>query len=77
MPLNGPSPLSQAVILTIVHKVSSTDPGLLVEPLSDNESFLQLGGYIGESAPEGETFKSSLWWLQRAATVLKTNVRVA
>lgn len=25
MPLNGPSPLSQAVILTIVHKVGSND----------------------------------------------------
>ncbi|KAI0064686.1 hypothetical protein BV25DRAFT_1799983 [Artomyces pyxidatus] len=52
MPLNGPPPLSQAVILTLVHR---------------------LGAAIGESAPVDESFKSSLWWLQRAAMVLNTN----
>jgi hypothetical protein len=44
--------LSQAVILTLVHR---------------------LAGAIGESAPVDESFKSSMWWLQRAATVLNTN----
>jgi hypothetical protein len=52
MPLKGQSPLSQAVILTLVHR---------------------LAGAIGESAPVDESFKSSMWWLQRAATVLNTN----
>jgi len=52
MPLKGQPPLSQAVILTLVHR---------------------LAGAIGESAPVDESFKSSMWWLQRAATVLNTN----
>ncbi|KAH9079187.1 hypothetical protein EDB83DRAFT_2341178 [Lactarius deliciosus] len=52
MPLKGSPPLSQAVILTLVHR---------------------LAGAIGESAPVDESFKSSMWWLQRAATVLNTN----
>ncbi|KAI0256476.1 hypothetical protein BJV78DRAFT_1164626 [Lactifluus subvellereus] len=52
MPLKGQSPLSQAVILTLVHR---------------------LAGAIGESAPVDESFKSSMWWLQRAATVLNTS----
>ncbi|KAN0128472.1 hypothetical protein V8E53_013679 [Lactarius tabidus] len=52
MPLKGSPPLSQAVILTLVHR---------------------LAGAIGECAPVDESFKSSMWWLQRAATVLNTN----
>jgi hypothetical protein len=52
MPLKGSPPLSQAVILTLVHR---------------------LAGAIGESAPVDEAFKASMWWLQRAATVLNTN----
>ncbi|KAF8275245.1 hypothetical protein EI94DRAFT_1825216 [Lactarius quietus] len=52
MPLKGAPPLSQAVILTLVHR---------------------LAGAIGESAPVDESFKSSMWWLQRASTVLNTN----
>jgi hemolysin-activating ACP:hemolysin acyltransferase len=28
-----------------------------------------VAGAIGESAPIDESFKSSMWWLQRAATV--------
>ncbi|KAH9060084.1 hypothetical protein EDB87DRAFT_1562339 [Lactarius vividus] len=52
MPLKGSPPLSQAVILTLVHR---------------------LAGAIGESAPVDESFKSSMWWLQRAAAVLNTN----
>ena len=55
MPLKGPIPLSQAVILTLCHRLSAA---------------------IGESAPVDESFKSSLWWLQRAAAVLNTNVSV-
>jgi len=52
MPLKGQPPLSQAVILTLVHR---------------------LAGAIGESAPVDESFKSSMWWLQRAAAVLNTS----
>ncbi|OJT08940.1 hypothetical protein TRAPUB_150 [Trametes pubescens] len=52
MPLNGPSPLSQAVMLTLVHRLSTV---------------------IGETPPVDESFKVSLWWLQRAATVLNTS----
>ncbi|TBU32354.1 hypothetical protein BD311DRAFT_654740 [Dichomitus squalens] len=52
MPLNGPSPLSQAVMLTLVHRLSNI---------------------IGETSPADESFKVSMWWLQRAATVLNTN----
>ncbi|KAI0664945.1 hypothetical protein C8Q70DRAFT_940901 [Cubamyces menziesii] len=51
MPLNGPSPLSQAVMLTLVHRLSTI---------------------IGETSPADESFKVSMWWLQRAATTLNT-----
>ncbi|KAI0747987.1 hypothetical protein C8Q80DRAFT_1102878 [Daedaleopsis nitida] len=51
MPLNGPSPLSQAVMLTLVHRLSTI---------------------IGETSPVDESFKISMWWLQRAATTLNT-----
>ncbi|KDQ13159.1 hypothetical protein BOTBODRAFT_175764 [Botryobasidium botryosum FD-172 SS1] len=49
MPTNGRSPLSQAVILTIIHRLSSS---------------------IAELSPVDESFKSGLWWLQRAAYTL-------
>ncbi|KAG6377202.1 hypothetical protein JVT61DRAFT_1255 [Boletus reticuloceps] len=52
MPLNSPGPLSQAVILTLLHR---------------------LAGVVGETPPVDEGFKSALWWLQRAATVLNIN----
>jgi len=52
MPLKGSPPLSQAVILTLVHRLSSV---------------------IGELAPVDESFKSSLWWLQRSSAVLNTS----
>jgi hypothetical protein len=52
MPLNGPSPLSQAVILTLLHR---------------------LAAIVGETPPIDEGFKSALWWLQRASTVLNIN----
>ncbi|TCD61419.1 hypothetical protein EIP91_008453 [Steccherinum ochraceum] len=52
MPLNGGGPLSQAVVLTLVHRLSQL---------------------IGEIPPSDETFKSSLWWLQRASTILNTS----
>jgi hypothetical protein len=52
MPLNAPGPLSQAVILTLLHR---------------------LAAIIGETPPSDESFKSSLWWLQRAASALNTN----
>lgn len=49
MPLNGAPPLSQAVILTLVHRLAAA---------------------LGETPPVDDNFKSSLWWLQRAASVL-------
>ncbi|KAG6331224.1 hypothetical protein ID866_7865 [Astraeus odoratus] len=52
MPLNGPGPLSQAVILTLLHR---------------------LAAIVGETPPVDEAFKSALWWLQRAASVLNIN----
>ncbi|KAJ3475949.1 hypothetical protein NLI96_g11487 [Meripilus lineatus] len=52
MPLNGSGPLSQAVVLTLVHRLSSL---------------------IGETPPVDDSFKSSLWWLQRASSTLNTN----
>ncbi|PCH38277.1 hypothetical protein WOLCODRAFT_115184 [Wolfiporia cocos MD-104 SS10] len=52
MPLNGPSPLSQAVVLTIVHRLSTI---------------------VGETSPLDESFKISIWWLQRAASALNTS----
>ncbi|RPD65999.1 hypothetical protein L226DRAFT_550158 [Lentinus tigrinus ALCF2SS1-7] len=51
MPLNAPTPLSQAVMLTLVHRLSTI---------------------IGETSPVDESFKLSMWWLQRAATALNT-----
>ncbi|KAH9946232.1 uncharacterized protein BXZ73DRAFT_36999 [Epithele typhae] len=49
MPINAPSPLSQAVLLTLIHRLSNV---------------------VGEVSPVDESFKVSVWWLQRAATVL-------
>ncbi|KAH9484164.1 hypothetical protein JR316_0003644 [Psilocybe cubensis] len=49
-PLNGTPLVSQAVILTLVHRLSTV---------------------VGEVAPNDETFKSSLWWLQRVASLLR------
>ncbi|KAH9951294.1 hypothetical protein B0H21DRAFT_888254 [Amylocystis lapponica] len=51
MPLNGASPLSQAVVLTLVHRLASV---------------------VGETSPLDESFKVSMWWLQRAASSLNT-----
>jgi len=52
MPLKGPGPLSQAVVLTLVHRLSSI---------------------VGETSPLDESFKISMWWLQRAASTLNTS----
>ncbi|KAL0947371.1 hypothetical protein HGRIS_013487 [Hohenbuehelia grisea] len=50
MPLNGPALVSQAVILTLVHRLSSV---------------------VGDTPPNDEAFKTSLWWLQRAVALLR------
>jgi hypothetical protein len=49
MPLTTTPPLSQAVILTLVHRLAAA---------------------LGETPPVDESFKSTLWWLQRSASVL-------
>jgi len=49
MPLNSTPPLSQAVILTLVHRLAAA---------------------VGETPPVDESFKSTLWWLQRSASAL-------
>ncbi|KAF9567613.1 hypothetical protein CPC08DRAFT_740144 [Agrocybe pediades] len=49
-PLNGTPLVSQAVILTLVHRLSAV---------------------IGETAPNDENFKTSLWWLQRVSNLLR------
>ncbi|KAL4268655.1 Enhancer of mRNA-decapping protein 4 WD40 repeat region domain-containing protein [Pleurotus pulmonarius] len=50
MPLNGPVLVSQAVILTLVHRLSAT---------------------VGEAPPNDDSFKTSLWWLQRSVALLQ------
>ncbi|TFK67911.1 hypothetical protein BDN72DRAFT_842508 [Pluteus cervinus] len=50
MPLNGPPLVSQAVILTLIHRLSAV---------------------VGESTPNDESFKTSLWWLQRTVALLR------
>ncbi|THV07877.1 hypothetical protein K435DRAFT_772233 [Dendrothele bispora CBS 962.96] len=50
MPLNGQPLVSQAVILTLVHRLSAA---------------------VGETSPSDESFKTSLWWLQRAVALLR------
>ncbi|KAJ7261361.1 hypothetical protein B0H12DRAFT_1106443 [Mycena haematopus] len=50
MPLNGPPLVSQAVMLTLVHRLSAV---------------------ISETPPNDEAFKNALWWLQRAAALLR------
>lgn len=54
MPLNGNSLVSQAVILTLVHRLSAV---------------------VGETPPTDESFKTSLWWLQRSVALLRPEVR--
>jgi len=51
-PLNGVPLVSQAVILTLIHRLSAI---------------------IGETAPNDENFKNSLWWLQRVSSLLRPN----
>ncbi|PFH50051.1 hypothetical protein AMATHDRAFT_41111 [Amanita thiersii Skay4041] len=50
MPLNGPSLVSQAVVLTLIHRLSAM---------------------LGETPPNDEQFKTSLWWLQRSVALLR------
>jgi uncharacterized protein YukE len=50
MPLNGTPLVSQAVVLTLIHRLSAV---------------------VGETAPNDESFKSSLWWLQRTVALLR------
>jgi hypothetical protein len=65
--LNGPPLVSQAVILTLVHRVC-----LLFSSLSLLIHFYdQLSGIISETAPTDELFKTVLWWLQRVADLLR------
>ena len=52
MPLSGTPPLSQAVILTLVHRLSAA---------------------IVELPPMDDNFKNTLWWLQRASSVLNSS----
>ncbi|KAI0093935.1 hypothetical protein BDY19DRAFT_881333 [Irpex rosettiformis] len=52
MPMSGGGPLSQAVVLTLVHRLSAM---------------------VGETPPSDESFKSTLWWLQRASSTLNTS----
>ncbi|KAI6150997.1 hypothetical protein BKA82DRAFT_4465527 [Pisolithus tinctorius] len=42
-------------------------------PLSVLRLIQQLAATVGETPPVGESLKSALWWLQRAATVLNIN----
>ncbi|KAF7295306.1 hypothetical protein MIND_01069900 [Mycena indigotica] len=50
MPLNGPTLVSQAVILTLVARLSAV---------------------LSETATGDESFKNTLWWLQRTAALLR------
>ncbi|KAJ7582598.1 hypothetical protein C8J56DRAFT_955205 [Mycena floridula] len=50
MPTNGTPLVSQAVILTLVHRLSAL---------------------VGEVPPSDESFKTSLWWLQRSVAFLR------
>lgn len=34
----------------------------------------QLSAVVGETSPNDETFKTSLWWLQRSAALLRPDV---
>ncbi|KIJ37730.1 hypothetical protein M422DRAFT_33619 [Sphaerobolus stellatus SS14] len=49
LPSSGKTPLSQAVVLTLIHRLASI---------------------VSDANPADESYKSSLWWLQRAATAL-------
>ena len=49
MPLSSTPPLSQTVILTLLHRLAAV---------------------LGETPLVDESFKSTLWWLERAALVL-------
>ncbi|KIK63644.1 hypothetical protein GYMLUDRAFT_40712 [Collybiopsis luxurians FD-317 M1] len=50
MPLNGTPLVSQAVVLTLVHRLASI---------------------VGETNASDETFKTTLWWLQRLVAILR------
>jgi len=52
MPLNSAGPLSQAVILTLIHRIAAA---------------------VGDISPVDDFFKSGLWWMQRAISVLNAN----
>src|ERR1700722_11916878 len=73
MPMNGPGPLSKAVILTLLHRVRF-DCFLFFFAQTRLRMVLQLAAAVGENSPADESFKSTLWWLQRTASTLNTNV---
>lgn len=71
MPLSGPCLVSQAVILTLVHRVSHFLLEVHAQVLICGS---QLSAVVGETQPSEEAFKNSLWWLQRAVAVLRPDV---
>jgi hypothetical protein len=73
MPLSGQPLVSQAVILTLVHRVSYAC--LPVPKYCLLMKTTQLSAAVGETPPSDESFKTSLWWLQRSVTVLRPEVR--
>ncbi|ELU40154.1 hypothetical protein AG1IA_05818 [Rhizoctonia solani AG-1 IA] len=67
---NGQSPLSQAVVLTLIHRVSTSN--YLIQ-WTNTDLELQLSSTLSELSPVDEGFKLGLWWLQRASFTVVPN----
>ncbi len=74
LPLNGTPLVSQAVILTLIHRVS--DRLTIVIGICTYHFLSKLSAVIGgpDILPSDDMFKSSLWWLQRVSNLLHPEV---
>jgi len=69
VPLSGTPLVSQAVILTLVHRVCSSCQ--FIHRLVTDKWCHKLSGIISETAPNDDFFKTMLWWLQRVVNLVR------
>ena len=72
IPADKPSPLSQTVILALIHRVSRSFFSVVLDP---DRLSPQLALSSTELSPADDAFKTSLYWLQRSVFALDPEVR--
>lgn len=77
LPVGQTSPLSQTVILALIHRVRCCQlHASRSRSCSNPGSSSQLGLSLTELSPADDAFKTTLWWLQRSAYSLNPNDNV-